>query len=626
MSYNILKALFLLLALFTNVLGFDISNTNKYENLNKQIKIFYDNNEEYNIQTVLSKEFTTPDSMALGYVEGAVWSKLELVNLYKKQRTLFVNPKININSIDVYVFENDILKSTHQLGNYRSVAQNHINSKFSNFSIDMEANTKYTIITKIKSKSPIDATWMASSDDEFLSFIMYDILFWGVFLGFVLSLVIYNISVFKSLKDMSYIAYALHGLTALLFQFSTNGIFYQFEFYSNLIIFNSVSWVIAQLSIVSILLFAMLFFNTKKTMPIIHKVIKLLFFVVFGMTLLFAYSFFDVEIINTVRTVTKFISLIIVLFVFMIAIIGLKNKTQGALFYFIGHGIFLSAILYQQFGGIINSETSLFTIYIVAIGILFDVVFLSLALGEKLTALKYEKEKNEKLLISQSSFSAIGRTIGNLSHQWKIPVARLGSLITQIEAILWKRNDSLKDELDDVLVSMRSSLDFMQNSISEFNNFYIHSSQKINFNLANEINNIVDLLSAKIMYTDCTIVKELDDSIELFGYKSAFANVCLVIIDNSLDIFKQRQIQNAVIEIKLTMEGNSIILTFKDNGGGITIQPIERIFDVFVSDKADGNGMGLAMVQVLVKERLNGNISVHNENNGAVFEVEIKVE
>jgi sensor histidine kinase regulating citrate/malate metabolism len=121
-------------------------------------------------------------------------------------------------------------------------------------------------------------------------------------------------------------------------------------------------------------------------------------------------------------------------------------------------------------------------------------------------------------------------------------------------------------------------------------------------------------------------VKELDDSIELFGYKSAFANVCLVIIDNSLDTFKQREIQNAVIEIKLTMEGNSIILTFKDNGGGITIQPIERIFDVFVSDKVDGNGMGLAMVQVLVKERLNGNISVHNEEKSAVFEVEIKVE
>jgi hypothetical protein len=278
-SYNILKALFLLLALFTNVLGFDISNTNKYENLNKQIKIFYDNNEEYNIQTVLSKEFTTPDSMALGYVEGAVWSRFEFVGSYKNQKVLFVNPKININSLDIYVFENDILKSTHQLGNYRSVSQNYINSKFGNFSIDMEPNTRYTIITKIKSKSVIDATWFVTTEDKFLSFVMYDILFWGIFLGFVLSLVIYNISVFTSLKDMSYIAYALHGLTALLFQFSTNGIFYQFGLYSNLIIFNSVSWVIAQLSIISILLFAMLFFNTKKTMPIIHNVIILLFFV-----------------------------------------------------------------------------------------------------------------------------------------------------------------------------------------------------------------------------------------------------------------------------------------------------------------------------------------------------------
>lgn len=619
----ILRVWIILLCIFSTSFGFDISNAHKYESLNKQIKIFYDNNEEYNIQNILSNEFKAVSNMALGYVDGAVWSKFEIENLNKQQKMLFINPKTNINSIDVYIFENDILKSTYKLGNYRTISQNHISSKFSNFSLEMMPDTKYTIVSKIKSKSPIDATWVVSSDEKFLSFMMYDILFWGVFFGFVLSLVIYNVSVFTSLKDISYVAYALHGLTALLFQFSTNGIFYQFGFYSNPIIFNSVSWVIAQLSIISILLFAMLFFNTKKTMPIIHKIVKVLFFIVFCMVLLFVYSFFDVEIINIVRNVTKLLSLTIVLFVFVIAVVGLKNKTQGALFYFIGHGIFLSAIMYQQFGGIINQETSFFTIYIVAIGILFDVVFLSLALGEKLTALKYEKEKNEKLLISQSSFSAIGRTVGNLSHQWKIPVARLGSLITQMEAMLWKSNDKLKDELNDVLRSMRSSLDFMQNSISEFNNFYVHTSQKINFNLSNEINNILDLLSAKIMYTDCTVSKELDDNISIFGYKSAFANVCLVVIDNALDILKQRQVTNAQIDIKLSQENDIIKLIIKDNGGGISIEPIEKIFDVFVSDKADGNGMGLAMVQVLVKERLGGNISVRNDENGAVFEVYI---
>jgi len=608
------------LLFFSFSFGYELKGVEEYQNLNKHITILYDSNEQYTIQNLPKKQFQTTDNLALGYVKGAIWSKLELTN-ENEIKILLIHPKININTIDISVFENNNLIATYKLGNYRKISSNAIHSKFANFSLTMEPNKKYTIISKIKSKSPIDASLFVSQESTFLSFVMYDILFWGVFFGFVLSLIIYNLSVFVSLKEYTYVAYAFHGLTALLFQFATNGIFYQFDLYENLSIFNSISWIFAQLSIISILLFGTLFLNTKKTMPQIHTIILGLFFLVFWMVLLFLYSFFNVEVINPVRNIAKVLSVLILLFILVIAITGVKKKIQGAKYYLAGHGVFLVAVIYQQFGGIINNETNFISVYMVAIGILFDVVFLSLALGENLKALKYDKEKNEKLLVSQSSFSAIGRTIGNLSHQWKIPVARLGTLITQIEAILWKQEGKIKEEIEDILVSMRGSLDFMQNSIGEFNNFYIHSSQKIEFNLANEIDNIINLLSAKIMYTNAKVSKNLDKDIVIFGYKSAFANICLVIIDNALDILKQRKINNGDIIISLTQEGTTVKLTIEDNGGGITIEPITKIFDVFVSDKEDGHGMGLAMVQVLTNERLYGKISVQNSDKGALFTI-----
>lgn len=601
-------------------LGFELEEFEGHQNLNKHITIFYDANEQYTVQNLPKEEFKTADNLALGYVKGAVWSKMELTGK-SAAKILLINPKININTMDIYVFEENNLRKTYKLGNYRSLSHNTMSSKFANFSLEMESEKTYTIITKIKSKGPIDASWFASDAGTFLSFVMYDILFWGVFLGLIFSLIIYNLSIFASLKEYSYVAYAFHGLTALLFQFATNGIFYQFGLYDNPLIFNSVSWILAQLSIVSILLFAVFFFNTKKTMPLIHAIILGLFLIVFGMIVLFMYSFFDVEIITLVRSVTKPLSIFIIFFVLVIAIIGLKKQMRGAGYYLLGHGMFLLAIIYQQFGGIINNETNYISVYIVAVGILFDVVFLSLALGENIKALKYEKEKNEKLLISQSGFSAIGRTIGNLSHQWKIPVARLGTLITQIEAILWKRDDALRYELEEILTKMHSSLHFMQTSISEFNNFYLHSSQKTEFNLSSEIESIVDILGAKIMYTNATISKNLDKEIVMFGYKSAFANICLIIIDNALDIFKQRDITNGNITITLTRKDDALKLIIEDNGGGISIEPITKIFDVFVSDKTDGNGMGLAMVKVLTNERLHGKIEVQNSEKGALFEI-----
>ena len=625
MFYNLLKIVTIIVFLCLNSFAFDITNLKDYQNLNKEMKILFDSDDTYNIKNLPYEEFYLPEKLAFGYVKGSVWSKVELSSK-KNKKILLINPKININILDVYIFEDDTLIQSHNLGNYRTISQNFITSKFSNINLELKENKKYTIISKLQSKSLIDATWFISYDNNFISFIIYDTLFWGLLFGFVLSLIIYNMSIYSSLKDTKYLAYSFHGLTTLLFQFSTNGVFYQFELYSNPIIFNSLSWSLSQLSLLNILWFLMLFFNTKKTMPFIHKIIYILFIMIFFMLGLFIYSFFDVEIINIVRTVTKALSLFILLFVFMVAIYGLKKKIDGSFYYFLGHGIFLITLFYQQFSGIIiNEETTLLSLYIVAIGMLFDVTFLSLALGQKFKILKENTETNQKLLITQSGFSAIGRTIGNLSHQWKIPVSRLGSLLTQMEATLWKRDDKLKNELNEIIVSMRKSLNFMQSSIGEFNNFYLNSNKKTIFNLSKEIENILNLLSAKTMYSDCSIEKNLDEKIEFFGHKNAFANVCLIIIDNALDIIKQRKISQGKIIISILKEKDEIILTIEDNGGGVDIKPIDKIFEIFVSDKEDGNGMGLAMCKILVEKKLDGKIKVKNQNKGACFKIKLSI-
>lgn len=620
MSYNLLKIFIFFISIYIHSFAFEVSDLKNYQNLNKEIKILLDLNETYNMRNLPHEEFYSPEKLALGYVKGSVWSKLEL-HSKKNKNIILINPKININILDVYVFEDDVLIQSHNLGNYRTVSQNFTASKFSNISLELKENKKYTIISKLQSKSPIDATWFISYNNEFLLFIMYDTLFGGLLFGFVLSLIIYNISVYTSLKDSKYIAYSFHGLTTLLFQFSTNGVFYQFELYSNPIIFNSISWSLSQLSLMSILWFLILFFNTKKTMPLIHKFISILLVIIFLMLVLFIYSFFNVEIINSVRTFTKPFSLFILIFAFIVAIYGLKKRIEGSFYYFLGHGIFLFTIFYQQFGGVINQETNLLSIYIVALGVLFDVTFLSLALGQRFKILKQNTEANQKLLVTQSGFSAIGRTIGNLSHQWKIPVSRMGSLLTQMEATLWKRDDKLKNELNEIIISMRESLNFMQNSISEFNNFYLNSNQKSRFNLSKEIENILNLLSAKIMYSDCSIEKNLDEKIELFALKNAFANVCLIIIDNALDIISQRKISHGKIVISISKENDKTVLTIEDNGGGIDIKPINKIFEIFISDKRNGNGMGLAMCKILVENNLEGTIDVFNNPNGTTFKI-----
>lgn len=616
------RAFFLFFLLALNSFGLNLQDPKEYLVFTDEIEIFYDPNREFSIENIPLKEFAATNNRALGYQKGAIWSKLEVPKMAHGE-WLYIIPKINLNSIDVYVYEDNLLLATYNLGNYHPPSQRAIPSKFSNFELNIKPNKSYTIISKIESKSPIDTTWIATKKDVFITYNIYDTLFWGVLIGFISSLLIYNFVTFLSLKDFTYVAYTFHALFALLFQLATNGIFYQFGLYENLKIFNSINWFIAQLNLASILYFAIYFLNTKRSMPFIHRITLLLFGGIFLMLLLFFYSFFNPEIINQVRFVAKIVSLSILSFTLVLVYYGIKKRILGARYYLIGHGFFIFAIIYQQFGGIINNEISLTSIYIVAVSILLDTLFLSLALSQKLTFLKYEKERNERLLISQSGFSAIGRTIGNLSHQWKIPISRLGTLVMQMEALIWKSTDKLKYELEDILRDIRLSLKFMQSSINEFNNFYSNSTQKKEFYLASEIDNIITILGAKILYSNATVEKNIDYKIKMFGYKSAFANTCLIIIDNALDIFKQRNIDNGVIKITLFEEKSNIVLTIQDSGGGVDITPIDKIFDVFVSGKEDGNGMGLAMVKVLLNERLGGEIKVKNLKDGALFTIRL---
>lgn len=60
-------------------------------------------------------------------------------------------------------------------------------------------------------------------------------------------------------------------------------------------------------------------------------------------------------------------------------------------------------------------------------------------------------------------------------------------------------------------------------------------------------------------------------------------------------------------------------VTVRDNGPGITAEPIEQVFKPQWTTKGDGHGFGLSVVQDRVR-RLHGRITVHNDG-GAVFEV-----
>jgi signal transduction histidine kinase len=88
---------------------------------------------------------------------------------------------------------------------------------------------------------------------------------------------------------------------------------------------------------------------------------------------------------------------------------------------------------------------------------------------------------------------------------------------------------------------------------------------------------------------------------------------------------KYRRVENPLHEINITIaiEENEAVISFRDNGIGITKQNLTRVFEMFyrASEQAGGSGLGLYIVKNAV-EKLGGRVSVGSEpGQYTIFEI-----
>lgn len=253
---------------------------------------------------------------------------------------------------------------------------------------------------------------------------------------------------------------------------------------------------------------------------------------------------------------------------------------------------------------------------------MFEMYFFALGISKYIEQIQDEKIKNKQLLDFQMRFASIGRVIGNISHQWKMPMIRAGSLLTHIEALIHFKNKRTLEEIETVIPQIRSHFVFMQNTIDEFYSLYSKNTNKVEFKLLDVINDVWRMLSTKASAYDMKLyIKDLQDT-QLFSFEYSFSHVIIILIDNALDAMKAKNIQHPKIVIDISHNNEIITIIIEDNCGGIEQKPIESIFDSETSNKRlakTTGGLGLSIVKLLINEKFGGTISASNTHEGAKF-------
>ena len=103
----------------------------------------------------------------------------------------------------------------------------------------------------------------------------------------------------------------------------------------------------------------------------------------------------------------------------------------------------------------------------------------------------------------------------------------------------------------------------------------------------------------------------------IFGNKNELTEAFLNIISNSKDILKTIEEKDRFIFIKTKkIDENRLELKFLDSGGGIDEALISRVFEPYFTTKhkSQGTGLGLPIVDKIVRERHNASIEIYNED------------
>ncbi|WP_457623812.1 sensor histidine kinase [Persephonella sp.] len=202
-----------------------------------------------------------------------------------------------------------------------------------------------------------------------------------------------------------------------------------------------------------------------------------------------------------------------------------------------------------------------------------------------------------------------------IAHEIKNPLTPIKLSAERIKRQYENNNPKFPEILNKAVNVIYTEVDYLSKLVKDFSQFASSGSngefEEIDLNkLLNELKNSYQTDNFEISI-------KIPDEIKIRGDKKHLRQAFLNIIQNSYESIEDGK---GKLEITGEIVGGNLKLTFKDNGRGIDIADLDKIFIPYYSKKSKGSGLGLAITKEII-ENHNGSIKALPSEKGAVFEV-----
>ncbi|MFT4764737.1 MAG: signal transduction histidine kinase/CheY-like chemotaxis protein [Oleispira sp.] len=450
----------------------------------------------------------------------------------------------------------------------------------------------------------------------------------GLYFGIMIVMILYNLFIYLSVRERSYLYYIIYISTFTLFQASIQG--YSFEYFWP----NQTSWANISIPFLGVLslffasLFARNILQTHLLIPELDKGLIIIAASLFCTLPLVLFANYDIGILAALVCTFIFFN-----FVLITACLAAFKGNRTAKVFVVAWAIFLISGVISMLGAVNILPIEYASQVALQIGSAIEVILLSLALADRINLIEKEKveieAKSRETLIQanlqlENSNRLKDEFIATISHEIRTP---MNGVLGSAQLLLDTHPDENQTLYIDTINRSGQTLLEILNNILDYSKIEADKLklEPVEFDLEDMVNECANFFSIQASQNNIKLFVRIHQNApkRIISDPVRFKQILLNLISNAFKFTSRGQV---VIHVQLAENSSDqLYIEVEDSGCGLTYEQQNMLFQPFVqvdassSREKGGTGLGLAISKKLTK-LMQGNIGVHSlPGKGATF-------
>lgn len=382
-----------------------VSLIGKYLYFFEDKKAYYSDNEIADMEKFIRSETIIP---VFNVAEGNTWIKFSVVNRTAQQLFNIELQYPNISYITFYKKDSAGLMPIATTGNSHAYSERKVENPNFIFPVALKKNDTAVFYIKIKSIHPIVVPIYIRDQVQLTNEITTQNLFFGLYFGIMIALVVYNLFLFISTKDRGYFIYIIFLICLTLAQITLSGYGFKYLWPNTPVLNNCALTVSSSLAGIAGILFSIHFLRIHSFYKnyVIIPACVVIFYFISSVASISGNNELSYNMLNYGAVLGGLVLIVFSLLIW-------RKGFTSAYYYFIAWTFFLASIIIFALRNLSIVPSNFFTTYIIYFGSALEALLLSFALADSINILRKEKEtsqnyalnvarENEKLIKEQN--------------------------------------------------------------------------------------------------------------------------------------------------------------------------------------------------------------------------------